>query len=146
MSRPLMPWSPLRDLDNFFDEDWPYAGVPGRSTRSQVSFPAVNVHQTEKEVIIEADIPGVKEDDLEIEVGDNFITLRGERLDEVTKNEKNYLHREINYGTFERRLPLPTKVKTDEADATIKDGILKIKLLKLEALKPKVIKIKIKKA
>jgi len=140
MDHDLMPWSPLREMDHFFDEE-PFS----RSTFRGLHFPAVNVRQTEKNVIITADIPGVKEKDLQIEVGENFLNIGGERREEKEENEEGYFRREVNYGSFQRSIPLPTKIKPDKAEATLEDGQLKIVLEKIKLTKPEVTKVKIKK-
>ena len=141
MPRFITPWSPFRDLDNFFSDE---EGTSNPRMRG-FQFPMINVKQADKDVTITADIPGLKEEDLNIEVGDNFVDITGERKEEVEENEEGYIHQEIRYGTFSRRIPLPAEVKSDKAEATIKNGLLKIVIPKLEPEKPKVTKIKVKK-
>ena len=142
MPRPIMPFAPFSDMDRFFeDED----SFPTRFRRQTLAVPPVNVKQTEKEVIITADIPGVKEDDLNIEIGDEFVDLAGVRKEKQETEEAGFYRKEISYGSFARRIPLPVPVNSDKAEATIKEGQLKIVLPKLEPAKPKVTKIKIKK-
>lgn len=141
-SHPLMPWSHFGDLDRFFEDDeilttWPRMRV--------FQFPLVNVRQSESKIILTADIPGIKEDDINIEVGDDFIDISGERKEESKEEEEGYSRQEVRYGSFARRIPLPTEVKTDKAEANIKDGQLRIVIPKLEPEKPKVTKIKVKK-
>jgi len=142
MPRQLMPWTPFGDIDRIFeDEDWP---TPRLRMRALMA-PLVNVRQTEKEVVVTADIPGVKEEDLQIEVGDEFVDIEGVRKEEAEEKDEGYYRKEVNYGSFQRRIPLPTEVIADKAEATIKDGQLRIVVLKVEPIKPKVTKIKIKK-
>lgn len=141
MPRFLAPWSPFRDLDPFFeDEEAPAARWRG------FQFPMINVKQSAQGVTITADIPGIKEEDVNIEVGDNFVDISGERKEEVAKEEEGYYHQEVRYGSFARRIPLPAEVKSDKAEATIKDGQLKLIIPKLEAERPKVTKVKVKKS
>jgi len=142
MSRGMMPWSPLGDLDRFFeDEEAPQV----RARFRPLAVPPVNIKQTEKDIILTADIPGVSEENLNIEISDEFVDLTGERKEEITEQEEGYCRKEVSYGTFARRIPLPAPVNSEKAEATIKDGQLKIVLPKVEPAKPKVIKIKIKK-
>lgn len=141
--RHLMPWSPFGNLDRFFDEDEMPSVLPNRI---RLSFPMVNVKDKETEIMITADIPGIKEEDLSIEVGDNFVDISGERREEKEEKEEGYFRQEVSFGTFSRRIPLPTEVKPDEAQATIKNGQLYLSIPKKEAAKPKVTKIKVKKA
>jgi len=143
MPRFIAPWSPFGDLDRFFeDED----SSPAFSRRRGIQFPMVNVKQSDKNIVVTADIPGIKEEDVNIEVGDTFVDISGERKEEKKHEDEGYFHQEVRYGSFARRIPLPTEVKADKADATIKDGQLKITIPKLEPEKPKVTKIKVKKA
>ena len=142
MPRHLMPWQPFGDLDQFFeDNDW-----PARATPRGWQFPAVNVSQTEKDITLTANIPGIKEEDISIEVGDDFVDIAGERKAETEEEKKDFYRKEITYGSFARRIPLPTEVNPDKAEATIKEGQLKLSIPKLTPEKPKVTKIKVKKA
>jgi len=130
----------------FFPEDEDFLSTFPRWRGFQ--FPMVNVKQSDKDITITADIPGIKEEDLSIEVGDDFVDISGERKEETRKEEEEegYLHQEVRYGSFARRVPFPTEVKADKAEAMIKDGQLQITVPKLEVEKPKVTKIKVKKA
>lgn len=140
MPRHLMPWSPFGDLDPFFeDEDF----LPTRFGRRALTFPAVNVKETEKEVILTADIPGIKEDELAVEVGNDFVDISGERQQEEKIEKEDYFRQELRYGAFSRRIPLPVEVRSDKAEATVKNGQLKLVIPKVEIAKPKVTKIKI---
>lgn len=139
------PWMPFDEIDRFFEEDWPASRIPATAKRMAPALPPVNIKQTDTDVIIEADIPGYKDDDVEIEVGDDFVSLKGERKEESEEKKEGYLRREFSYGSFERRIPLPTNVETKKAEAMMKNGLLKITLPKIEAIKPKVTKLKVKK-
>jgi len=142
MPKYLMPWTPFGDIDRIFeDEDW---SSPRLRMRTLIT-PPVNVRQTEKEIVVTVDIPGVKEEDLQIEVGENFIDISGERKEETEEKDEGYYRKEVNYGSFQRRIPMPAEVIADKAEATIKEGQLRIVVTKVEPIKPKVTKIKIKK-
>lgn len=140
----LSPLSPFGDLDRIFDDE---ETMPTwTSARRSFSFPAVSIKQTAKEIILIADIPGLKEDDLQIEVGNDFVDISGERKQEEKQEEEGYFRQELRYGSFARRFQLPIEIKADKVEATIKDGILKLVMPKMEIAKPKVTKIKVKKA
>ncbi len=142
MDRELIPWSPWREMmnlrdavDRIFDESlwrWP----------REMIYPAVNVRQTEKSVIVEADVPGVKEDEIEVEVHPDAVVIRGERKHEEETKEKDFYHKEVAYGSFSRAISLPAEVKAESAKAELKNGTLKITIPKVEAKKPKVVKVK----
>ena len=151
MPRTLMPWSPFGDLDlsrlaraeagRFFDdEDIPLPRWKG------LAFPAVNVRQTDKEVILTADIPGISEEELQVEVGNDFVDISGERREEKKEEDEGYLRQEVRFGNFTRRIPLPTEVSADKAEAIVKDGLLKLIIPKVKPTKIKVTKVKVKKA
>jgi len=143
MNRDLLPWSPLREImslretvDRFFEE-------PSLMSKNPVLFhPTVGIRETDKELIIEADLPGVEEKDIELEVENDKIIIRGERkLKEEIKKE-NYYHLESSYGSFSRIIGLPNYVDANQADAKMENGILEIKLPKVEEKKSKKIQIK----
>jgi len=146
MSRDLLPWSPMREvsslheaIDRLFEESWPV------STPKGASVPTVNVFEKQNKVYVEADVPGVKEEDLSIEVGVDSLTLQGERKFEEEIKEKDYYRKETSYGTFSRTIPLPSQVNKDKAEAELKDGTLTIILPKKAKVKPKVTKVKVRK-
>lgn len=146
MSKDLTPWSPFRELnsvhdtiDRLFEEGFP--------TPSKISnlMPTVNVYEKDDDVIVKADVPGIKEEDLSVEVAEDHLTLRGERKSEEEINEKNLYRQEVSFGSFVRVIPLPSEVDKNKADAELKDGILTIKLPKIVEEEPKTTKIKVKK-
>ena len=106
--------------------------------------PRVNVEEKEEAFEITAELPGMKKDDLDIEVQDDVLTIKGEKKFEKDEKEANYHICERSYGTFQRSFTLPENVKTDDIEAEYKDGILKLVLPKVEPVKPKEIKVKVK--
>jgi HSP20 family protein len=101
----------------------------------RVITPAVDVWETEDEVKVRADLPGVEPDDIEIFTTEDSITLRGEVRREREEKEKGYYRAERRYGRFERILPLPVEIKPNEAKATFKHGTIEITLPKTERAK-----------
>ena len=143
MTRDLMPWSPWREMmslreniDRFFDEPT----LSGRGTPS-VFHPAVSIRETDKEMIVEADIPGVKDEDVDVEIEDDKVIIRGERKHQEETKREDYYHMESSYGSFSRVIGLPNYVDADKANAEVKDGILTVKVPKVEARQPKTIKV-----
>lgn len=108
--------------------------------------PSMNIYQTEKEIVVEADVPGMKEDDIDIEVSEGVLTIKGERKEENEDKNKEYFHREVSYGSFQRAVTLPTDIQADKAEATVKHGQLKVVLPKIAPEQVKVHKVKAKKA
>ena len=103
---------------------------------------AIDVYQTDDEVIIKAPIAGVKPEDLEISLTDEALTVKGERKEQAEIQRENYLCQECYWGSFARTYILPVAVTSDKAEATLKHGILTIKIPKQEKTRAKTIEIK----
>jgi HSP20 family protein len=108
------------------------------------SSPAVDMYQTDDEIVVKAAIPGFKADEVQINVTGDVLTLRGESKHEEERQEKSWHLREQRWGSFERSIPLPTDVMADQANADFENGILTITLPKAEEVKPKTISVKAK--
>ncbi len=127
------------DIDDLFDSffrglDRPFAGYK--------AWPAIDVAEEENAIVVRAEVPGCKAEDIDISVYGNTLTISGEKKLSEEKKEKGYYHVESTYGSFRRELTLPTDVDQDKIDATCKDGVLSITLPKAE--KAKAVKIKVK--
>lgn len=147
MSRYLIPFNNLattlinrtmremgQDLDRLYYED---------STETTFWSPKVNISETPEQVIISADLPGIKQEDLSIHMEGNNLVLKGERKAE-TLGEGEHTHRvEKQYGAFQRSFSLPMTVQRDAIKASLKDGVLRINIPKRDEAKPKVIPIEI---
>ncbi len=103
--------------------------------------PACDVKETENEIIVKADVPGVSEKDLEVRLEDGTLTIKGERKFEEEKKGEGYHRIERGYGTFVRCFSVPDTVDPDKIKATYKDGVLTVILPKKEAAKPRTIKV-----
>ena len=143
MVRELMPWSPWREMmslrenmDKFFDEPFTRRGTDA------MYHPAVSIRETKNSLIIEADIPGVKDEDIDVEIEDDKVILRGERKHKEETKREDYYHMESSYGAFSRIITLPAYVDADRAEAQVKDGILEVVIPKVELKKAKKLSIK----
>ena len=135
----MMTW---RDaMDRLFDDAFTR---PLRLNDSNWSMPTVDMYQTDNEVVVKAAIPGVKTDDVQINVTGEVLTIKGEVKEKEEVKEKAYHLREQRWSMFERTLPLPTDVIADKAKADFENGILTITLPKAEEVRPKTISIKTK--
>ena len=119
-----------REMNRLFDDvfsrfDSPMPGLFGR----MAGWPSVEVTETEKEVRISAELPGMDEKDVELLVSDDVLTIRGEKKEEVEDKERHFSER--YYGRFERRIPLPFDVEDDRAEASFQNGVLTVTLPKL---------------
>jgi len=97
-----------------------------RRTGSAMWAPAIEVYQRNNELVVRADLPGMKKDDVHVEVADNEITISGERRQEQETEREGVYRSERTYGSFYRTIPLPEGAITDQAKATFKDGVLEI--------------------
>lgn len=151
--RDLVPWrrsvgnhkaiadSPLMSLqqemnevfDRFFEGfglepfDWNWNGGNG------LMRPRVDVAETDDEIVVTAELPGVDEKDIEVSVEDHALTLSGERREEKESRERGYHRREQMYGAFRRTIPLPTGADPDRVSATFKRGVLTVSIGKAES-------------
>jgi len=149
MDRRLIPAiaiSPLRELarieneiNRIFKELVPQQEV---ATEVVAWAPRVDVYEKDNNLVIEAEIPGAKKEDIEVKVKDNAVVIRGEVKREEEKKEENYYRSERFYGKFERVIPLPTDVKIEEAKAEYQDGVLKLTIPKTTTEKEVKIEIK----
>jgi HSP20 family protein len=128
----------FEDMLSVNDNDW-----MGLHNMGGMWTPAVEIKEQEKELILKAAIPGVDVKDLEVEVGEDRVTISGEHeSQESTKNkDKNYFHSEFHYGKFQRVIPLPVAIKTDEIKSDFTKGVLTLTLPKLEDAPKKSVKI-----
>ena len=105
-------------------------------------WPTVDVSENEDAIVVKAEVPGCKAEDIDISVHGNTTTISGEKKRQEEKKEKGYYHIERSYGSFRRSLHLATEVDPEKIEATCKDGILTITLPKSE--KAKAVKVKVK--
>lgn len=105
--------------------------------------PAVDILETEDSLVIKADLPEVKLENIDIRVEDGNLTLRGERKLEKVENEKGYHRIERSYGSFSRTFTLPDTIHSENVKASFKDGVLTVTLPKKEMAKPRQIKVEV---
>jgi HSP20 family protein len=127
-------------MDRLFDD----AFTRPLSIRDGWSAPAIDMYQTDDEIVVKASLPGFKADDVQINITGDVLTLRGEMKHEEEKKEKAWHMREQRWGSFERSVALPTNVVADQANADFENGILTITLPKAEEAKPRTISVKAK--
>ena len=111
---------------------------------SEVAAPALDIYQTPSTVVVKATLPGLKPEDLSIDVTGETLTIKGEHKAEQEIKKEDYLYQERRYGTFSRSVVLPSGLKTDKTEATMEDGVLTLTIPKAEEAKPKTIKVKAK--
>jgi len=105
--------------------------------------PAVDIYETENEVVVKADLPDLQDKDIDVRVEGNALTIRGERKFEKDINEDNYLRIERAYGSFMRSFSLPNTVSSEGIRADYRNGVLTLRMAKREESKAKQIKISV---
>jgi len=143
----LTRWEPAREMmtlreamDRLFDD----AFTRPLSSRDSWSAPAIDMFQTDDEIVVKAALPGFKADEVQINVTGDVLSLKGEMKHAEEKKDKAWHMREQRWSSFERSIVLPTAVKTDQAKADYENGILTITLPKAEEVKPRTITVKAK--
>jgi HSP20 family protein len=143
----LIRFEPMREMitlreamDRLFND----AFTPSIAGDGGWQAPAVDLYQTDDEVVLKASLPGLKADDVQISVTGDTLSLRGEFKSENESKERAYHIREQRSGSFERTFALPTAVVSDKAKAEFENGVLTITLPKAEEVKPRMITVKAK--
>ena len=143
----LIRWEPMREmitLREAMDRQFNDAFTRPLDLGTSWQMPAIDMYQTDDDVIVKATLAGIKASDVQISVTGEMLTVKGELKEKEEVKEKAYHIREHRYGSFERTLSLPTDVVTDKAKAEFEDGILSITLPKAEEVKPKTVTVQTK--
>lgn len=131
-----------REMDQLFGSF--FGGTPATMAAVEAVWaPAVDIQETKDSFIVEVELPGMKQDDIQITIVENTLTLKGERKREREVRDEGYTRVERAYGTFQRALALPSVVDASKVRAKYKDGVLAIELPKKEEAKPKEIKVQV---
>lgn len=143
-------WYPFTDLmslrqamDRLFEDSYvrPSRALAGPG---EAAGPGLDVYQTPNEIVVKAGLPGVKPEDVNIDITGDTLTIKGENKAEQEIKKEDYLYRERRYGAFSRSVILPGGLRSDKAEATMEDGVLTLTIPKAEEVKPKVISVKAK--
>lgn len=151
----LTRWEPFREmrrmhdmLDRVFDEGY-YGSLTGEGLTTYEGLAPVDVYQTDEAIVVQASLPGVKPDDIDISVTGDTLTIRGEIKQEFEngngESARRYHVRERRYSRFARSLTLPSMVDAGKADAEFENGIVTLTIPKAEEAKPRQITVKAKK-
>jgi HSP20 family protein len=140
-------WEPARGSMSLQDQlSRVFGELPertGEESNLTAWAPAVDIYETENDLVIKADLPEVDPQDLDIRVANNILTIRGERKFEKKVDEQNYLRIERAYGAFTRSFSLANSVKSEEIKAEYQNGTLTLHIPKREETKPKQIKVNV---
>jgi len=143
----IIPWSRRNqneltrlhnDTDTLFDQ---FFGSLGRPFQGYRAWPAIDVAEKDGEIVVRAEVPGCKAEDIDISVYGDTLTISGEKKDSRQENGDGCYHMESSYGSFRREISLPTEIDAEKIVAVCKDGVLSVTLPKAE--KTKAVKVKV---
>lgn len=129
-----------REMDRLFDNFT--RSFPAFGNGKAELLPSMDVTETDKEIEVTAELPGLEDKDVQINIADNLLTIRGEKTAEKEEKDKNYRLVECSYGSFERTLELPSGVDADAIKANIAKGVLKVTIPKPAPAQTKKIEVK----
>jgi HSP20 family protein len=130
-------------MDPFGDFEEAFNRLPATMGGAQSFVPAMDVYETDKAVMVETPLAGVKPEDVEISVSNGILTVKGENKKEHEVDDKNYYRKEVRSGSFHREVMLPSAIEEEKVTAEFENGILKISCPKAAAPKAKKINVKI---
>ncbi len=150
----LVRWAPEREIDRLrreigrmFEDFFSPGRFPtlfGRLREEEFpAYPAIDVYDDKDNIVVKAEVPGLKREDIEIQIKGRDLLIKGEKKKEEEVKDENYYYAERVYGAFSRTVRLPVDVKSDEVKAKFRNGILEIVLPKVEEAKPKEIKVEV---
>lgn len=155
-TRAVTPWRPFTDLtrwerdmdrmmEDFFGRRirpwWPDRWF--RTDEFEVRAPAIDLFEEKDDIVVKAELPGMEKDNIEVNLTDNTLTIKGEKKKEEEIKEEKYYRAERSYGSFLRTVELPKAVRGDNVKASFKNGILEVRVPKTEEAKTKEIKVKV---
>jgi HSP20 family protein len=138
---PFRAVSTLQEQMNRLFEDTFFRG--GDEAALTAWAPSVDIYETEHELVLRADLPGLEEKDIDLRLENNMLTIRGERQFDKSVKEENFLRVERTFGAFSRSFALPNTVNPDAVKAEYKSGVLTVTLPKREESKPRQVKISV---
>jgi HSP20 family protein len=144
---PITRWDPFRDvvtlqnrLNSLFQD---YNRGEGEPVAAASFIPPVDIYEDDRQIVLKLEVPGMKQEDLDIQLENNNLTVRGERKFENEEKEENFHRIERRYGSFYRAFTIPNTVNADSVKADYDAGVLRIQLEKRPEAKPKQIKVEV---
>ncbi len=132
-------------MEDFFGRGWrPWWPERWFKTEgAELIAPVLDLYEEKDDIVVKAEIPGIDKDNIEVNLGDHTLTIKGEKKKEEETKEENYYRSERSYGAFLRTIELPKDVHADKVKATFKNGVLEVRLPKTEEAKAKEVKVKV---
>jgi HSP20 family protein len=119
-----------RMFDEFFERPFGLSPFSERSTLDRGFVPSMDVSETDKEINVKVELPGLEADDVDVTIGQNSLTISGEKRVEKEEEGERYYRAERSYGSFQRVIPLPEGVERENVDASFRNGVLSVKIPK----------------
>jgi HSP20 family protein len=141
------PWQEMdslrRQMDRLFDDFMPSSSTLSLLPKATEATwaPAIELQETDSEILLKAQIPGIEAKDLDIQVTQDAVSITGEKQEEAKTEEKGMFRSEFRYGQFQRLIPLPASVNNEQVKSEFKNGVLTLTLPKLAETPPKVVKV-----
>jgi HSP20 family protein len=145
----LIRWQPFRELDELQQEmnrvfdNLGYRSLSRKNDSLTGFVPPAEMEETENSVQIRLEVPGMNPDDIDIQVSAESVSIRGERNSESKTEDKGIMRTEFRYGSFQRVIPLSTRIDHNAVEAEYKNGVLELTLPKVEAAKHQAVKVKV---
>jgi HSP20 family protein len=143
----IMQWGPFDEImsmresmDRLFED---FFSRRPRTAGPLVWQPAVEIAETDNEIIVKAELPGIDPKNVEVAVTGEGLMIKGEAKAEVEDRKRSFYRRELRYGMFQRAVALPTEVKSEETKATFRHGILEVRVPKAERVKPRTVRVEV---
>jgi HSP20 family protein len=155
-TKAVTPWRPFtditrweRDMDRMMEDFfgrrirpwWPERWF--RTDELEVRAPAIDLYEDKDDIVVKAELPGMDKNNIEVNLTDNTLTIKGEKKKEEEVKEESYYRSERSYGAFIRTVELPKSVHGEKVKASFKNGILEVRVPKTEEAKAKEIKVKV---
>jgi len=150
--RGLIPWGPFRELEEVerrFRDTFGQSLLPAwrrLPLEEKEWIPAIDVFEKEDKFVVKAELPGMKEDDIDVSVIGDILTIKGEKKTEAEVKEDEYYRCERSYGSFFRSVALPSHVDAKKIEASYEEGVLEITLPKVPEVQPKKVPVTVKRA
>jgi HSP20 family protein len=132
-----------RMVENFFRGGFPMPFESRWSERLGMKEPAVDLYEDKDDIVVKAEMPGLSKEDIDVNITDHLLVLKGEKKKEEEANERDYYRSERIYGSFVRSIPLPAETDPQKAKASFKNGVLEVRLPKSEEAKKREIKVNV---
>ena len=130
-----------REIGDLF-QGFTGSSVPGRLLRTSEQYPMMNIFDTNEEIVLVAELPGVRKEDIHLTIDNGLLTISGERKMAATPDKAQWLRNEIRTGNFSRVIELPRQVNAEKISAELSNAILRVVLPMAEEAKPREVRIK----